>query len=159
MFSKFKCGCRCRREHNSVNSRKCIRKVIPDEAAAQSGIIIHTVGVGTVAGSLIPVFSERGDRIDYKKDRKGKLVTSILNEPMLNELAMLGGGVFVRFDNRGGSMDDVLEIDRLIQSYLISIDRGEDRYITPESGENDESESKRTDRQHYQSFSLFLDLA
>lgn len=107
------------------------RAVEMAKAAAQSGIIIHTVGVGTVAGSLIPVFSERGDRIDYKKDRKGKLVTSILNEPMLNELAMLGGGVFVRFDNRGGSMDDVLEMIHAMEKRTLKThehSQFEDRY-------------------------------
>lgn len=100
-------------------------------AAADGGITIHTVGVGTVAGSLVPIFSEKGDRLGYKKDRKGKLVTSILNEPMLNELAMLGGGVFVRFDNRGGSMEDILKMIHAMEKRTLKTheySQFEDRY-------------------------------
>ncbi|MAG21432.1 MAG: VWA domain-containing protein [Candidatus Marinimicrobia bacterium] len=107
------------------------RAVKMAKEAVQRGVIIHTVGVGTVTGSLIPVFSQTGDRIDYKKDRKGKLVTSILNEPMLNELAMLGGGVFVRFDNRGGSMEDVLEMIHAMEKRTLKTheySQFEDRY-------------------------------
>ncbi|MFQ6673971.1 MAG: VWA domain-containing protein [Fidelibacterota bacterium] len=77
--------------------------------AAKSGVAIHTVGVGTRAGSLIPVFDENGNRIDYKKDRKGKLVTTTLNEEMLRELAGAGGGIYTRFHNRAGGMDEIVK--------------------------------------------------
>lgn len=78
--------------------------------AAKTGIVVHTIGVGTTIGSLIPLFDEKGDRLDYKKDRKGKVITTTLNASMLRELADAGGGVFVRFDNRSGSIDELLKL-------------------------------------------------
>ena len=67
--------------------------------ASDRGMIIHTVGVGTASGSLIPVIGQNGIR-DYKRDNTGRLVTSILNENILNEIANAGNGTYVRFDNK-----------------------------------------------------------
>ena len=69
-------------------------------AAARTGIIIHTVGVGSLSGSLIPIKSQKGVPQEYKRDRQGKLVTSQLNEVALREIAEAGNGIYVRFDNR-----------------------------------------------------------
>ena len=70
------------------------------EKAAQTGIIIHTVGVGSVSGSLIPVLDKKTGDTSYKKDRRGKLITSTLNEGILQDIARAGNGIYVRFDNR-----------------------------------------------------------
>ena len=70
------------------------------EKAAQTGIIIHTVGVGSVSGSLIPILDKKTGDISYKKDRRGKLITSTLNEGILQDIARAGNGIYVRFDNR-----------------------------------------------------------
>lgn len=70
------------------------------EKAARTGIIIHTVGVGSLTGSLIPIKSQNGVSQEYKRDRQGKLVTSKLNEMALREIADAGNGIYVRFDNR-----------------------------------------------------------
>ena len=67
--------------------------------ASDRGMVIHTVGVGTESGSLIPVIGQNGIR-DYKRDNNGRLVTSILNENILNEIANAGNGTYVRFDNK-----------------------------------------------------------
>lgn len=100
------------------------------EKAAQQKMIIHTVGVGTETGSLIPLEQNDGTR-EYKRDRQGKLVTSILNEPLLRDIADAGDGVFVRFDNRIASHKEIMKaIDsmekRTIQSHVYS--EFEDRY-------------------------------
>ncbi|MED5248429.1 MAG: VWA domain-containing protein, partial [Candidatus Neomarinimicrobiota bacterium] len=50
--------------------------------ASKRGMIIHTIGVGTIAGSLIPNINSSGIT-EYKKDSSGKLVTSQLNEKIL----------------------------------------------------------------------------
>ncbi len=67
--------------------------------ASKRGMIVHTVGVGTESGSLIPVNDAQGIR-DYKRDGDGKLVTSILNESILRDIADAGNGSYVRFDNK-----------------------------------------------------------
>ena len=55
--------------------------------AAERGMIIHTVGVGTDSGSLIPIIDNQGIR-DYKRDGSGKLITSVLNETILQDIAI-----------------------------------------------------------------------
>jgi Ca-activated chloride channel family protein len=67
--------------------------------ASKRSMIVHTVGVGTESGSLIPVNDAQGIR-DYKRDGDGKLVTSILNESILRDIADAGNGSYVRFDNK-----------------------------------------------------------
>ncbi|MEE9167654.1 MAG: VWA domain-containing protein [Candidatus Neomarinimicrobiota bacterium] len=78
--------------------------------ASESGIVVHAVGVGTSRGSLIPVSGEEGNRVDFKKDRKGKLITSTLNVSVLREFAAAGGGEFVRFDNRSSGTGELLNL-------------------------------------------------
>jgi len=101
------------------------------EDAARTGIVLHSIGVGTTIGSLIPVLDEKGNRIDYKKDRKGKLITTTLNASILREFAMAGNGIYIQFDNRSGGIDDLLNVihsmeKRTLQTHEYSF--YEDRY-------------------------------
>ena len=75
--------------------------------ASDRGMVIHTVGVGTESGSLIPVIGQNGIR-DYKRDNTGRLVTSILNENILNEVANAGNGTYVRFDNKPANFRSIM---------------------------------------------------
>ncbi len=75
------------------------------QKAAETGIVIHTVGVGTPTGAPIPI----NGGTEFKKDRDGLVVTSVINEPMLRELARIGGGTYTRVDNRTGSLEGLLE--------------------------------------------------
>ncbi len=98
---------------------------------AEAGVVVHSVGVGTNAGALIPVYDAQGRRSDYKKDRGGKLVTSTLNDAMLREIAATGGGVSVRFDGRSGSMDDLLGVIETMEKRTLKTheySQFEDRY-------------------------------
>ncbi len=97
---------------------------------AKHGFVVHTVGVGTRAGSLIPVISDDGSR-DYKRDSGGKLVTSVLNEDILIEIAQAGNGVYVQFDNKPANFIEITSaIDRMekktLQAHMFS--EYEDRY-------------------------------
>jgi Ca-activated chloride channel family protein len=99
--------------------------------AARQGIVIHTVGVGTVTGSLIPLVDENGRWNDYKRDREGKLVTSVLNENLLREIAQAGNGIFVRFDNRLASHRALLKAIDAMEKRTVStheFSEYEDRY-------------------------------
>ena len=75
-------------------------------AALKSGIITHVVGVGTEKGSLIPI--DNGSNNQYKRDKKGILITSRLNENMLIELANVGGGIYSRFNNRDSKYKEIM---------------------------------------------------
>ena len=48
--------------------------------AVKAGLEIYTVGVGSENGSLIPVRSKDGSHSDYKRDNKGKLITSLMKK-------------------------------------------------------------------------------
>jgi len=98
--------------------------------ASDRGMIIHTVGVGTESGSLIPVLGNNGIR-EYKRDNTGILVTSILNENILNEIANAGNGTYVRFDNKPANFRSIMNaIDsmekRSLKSHIYS--EYEDRF-------------------------------
>lgn len=73
--------------------------------AAETGIVIHTVGIGSPSGAPIPIANGQ----EFKKDKSGRVVTSVLNEPMLDELARAGSGTYTRVDNRSGSLEALLE--------------------------------------------------
>ncbi len=98
--------------------------------AASRGMIIHTVGVGTASGSLIPVIDKQGIR-DYKRDGSGKLITSVINEVILNDIANAGNGTYVKFDNKPANFRGIMTaIDsmekRTLKSHIYS--EYEDRY-------------------------------
>ena len=58
--------------------------------AKTKGVIIIPIAVGTPGGQPIPLNNEKGERVGYKKDRKGKIVISRLNLTGLKELATIG---------------------------------------------------------------------
>jgi Ca-activated chloride channel family protein len=64
--------------------------------AHKNGTIIFTVGVGTPKGAPIPILNEQGQEIGRKKDSDGSIVLSKLNEKMLQEIALVGGGNYYR---------------------------------------------------------------
>jgi len=59
-------------------------------AAAERGITIHTVGVGTEAGEWIPAGRTGG----FVKDEQGHVVKSRLDEAMLRQIAEATGGMY-----------------------------------------------------------------
>ena len=62
--------------------------------AAQDGIRIFTVGIGSPEGSLIPIRLDDG-RPDFVRDPQGKPVTSKLDESRLREIATATGGFYI----------------------------------------------------------------
>jgi Ca-activated chloride channel family protein len=68
------------------------------KAAADAGVRIFTVGVGTSAGSLIPIQGESGGTT-FVKDAKGDVVKSKLDETRLREVAQAAGGFYVHLEN------------------------------------------------------------
>ena len=68
------------------------------KAAADAGVRIFTVGVGTPAGSLIPIEGESGGTA-FVKDAQGQVVKSKLDDTRLREVAQAAGGFYVHLDN------------------------------------------------------------
>jgi Ca-activated chloride channel family protein len=62
--------------------------------AAKEGIIIYTVGIGSPQGAPIPEYDRLGNRIGYKKDRSGQIITTRLDIPTLEKIAFETDGKF-----------------------------------------------------------------
>jgi Ca-activated chloride channel family protein len=61
---------------------------------AKEGIIIYTVGIGSPQGAPIPEYDRLGNRIGYKKDRSGQIITTRLDIPTLEKIAFETDGKF-----------------------------------------------------------------
>ena len=61
--------------------------------AAEMGIKIYTIGIGSREGVPIPVKSRNGD-VAYKKDVQGNIVTTRLEEGTLQEIASVTGALY-----------------------------------------------------------------
>ncbi|MDR2693418.1 MAG: VWA domain-containing protein [Chitinispirillales bacterium] len=62
-------------------------------AAAQEGVVIHTIGIGSEAGVPIPM-NRGGSGVVYKKDKDGNLVMTRLNPVTLEKIAIESGGKY-----------------------------------------------------------------
>jgi Ca-activated chloride channel family protein len=68
------------------------------KAAADAGVRIFAVGVGTPEGSLIPLSGEGGGTT-FVKDSKGQVVKSKLDEKRLKEIAESTGGFYLHLED------------------------------------------------------------
>lgn len=78
--------------------------------AAEKGINIYVLGVGTEKGGRIPL----DGRNDYMRDNEGFVVVSKLNEEMAGSIAKAGKGTYVRVDNTNNAQTIIEnELDKL----------------------------------------------
>lgn len=63
--------------------------------AAENGIVIHTIGIGSPDGAPIPVDANH----NYLKDEDGNVVVTKLDEETLSKIAVIGNGKYVRATN------------------------------------------------------------
>lgn len=79
--------------------------------AAEHGIQINVVGIGSLEGSPVPV-SEYSDVM--KKDNEGRIVVSKLNAQMCNDIAAAGKGLYTHADNSNKALRDLqAELEKL----------------------------------------------
>lgn len=71
-----------------------IDKVFP--LLRDAGVTVHAVGCGTERGAPIPVQDESGNSAGYKKDNQERVVTTRLEETLLEHLALETGGRYYR---------------------------------------------------------------
>jgi len=74
--------------------------------AADAGVRIFTVGVGTPQGSLIPVTGDDG-QTSFVKDASGQVVKSKLDDKRLREIAQTTGGFYLHLENGPRSMQQI----------------------------------------------------
>jgi Ca-activated chloride channel homolog len=76
------------------------------KTAAEAGVRIFTVGVGTPQGSLIPIQSDDGGTA-FVKDSAGQVVKSKLDEKRLREIAQATGGFYLHLDDGPRTMSQL----------------------------------------------------
>ncbi len=81
------------------------------ERAAQRGIRIFAIGVGSPEGEPIQIGGE------FIKDEKGEMVVSRLNEELLQQIAQKGNGAYIRATNAEFGLSDIVdEINKMEKS-------------------------------------------
>lgn len=75
------------------------------QAAAEKGIAIYTIGIGTPEGAPVMIGG------DYLTDENGDMVVSKLDEKMLQEIASTTGGAYVRATKQSIGLKEI--VDRL----------------------------------------------
>ncbi|MCB9478005.1 MAG: VWA domain-containing protein [Deltaproteobacteria bacterium] len=63
--------------------------------AAEEGIAIHTIGIGSPDGVPIPITNSAGET-EYKKDAAGNVILSKLDEETLESISRITGGTYYR---------------------------------------------------------------
>ena len=86
--------------------------------AAEVGIKVFCIGVGSPEGKPIPY----GPNGDLMKDREGNIVVTKLNEKILEEVAIAGGGAYVRAGNAEFGLNPIIdELKQLQQQQFKSV--------------------------------------
>jgi Ca-activated chloride channel family protein len=77
--------------------------------AAEMGVRVHVVGVGTTEGVPIPVYDEQGRRMGFLRDEEGAVVTTRLGDQTLRTVAERTGARYVRAGAGGTALDELVE--------------------------------------------------
>lgn len=78
------------------------------KAAADKGMQVYVLGVGSPEGSPIPHGLQSND---FRKDKDGNVIVTRLNEQMCQSIAQAGKGMYIRVDNSNSAQ-------RLLQSEI-----------------------------------------
>jgi Ca-activated chloride channel homolog len=78
------------------------------KAAADAGVRIFAVGVGTPEGSLIPLSGDGGNTA-FVKDSNGQVVKSKLDEKRLKEIAETTGGFYIHLEDGPRTMKQLFD--------------------------------------------------
>ncbi len=71
--------------------------------AAEMGIRVFVIGVGSPEGKMIPVGG------DYLRDKNGEIVVTRLDETVLNDIASAGKGLYVRAGNSEFGLNPIIQ--------------------------------------------------
>lgn len=84
--------------------------------AAEQGIHIFVIGIGTPEGAPVRVSGE------FIRDESGEMVVTKLNEKLLQEVAEAGKGGYIRATNAAFGLDEIVrEIEKLEQGELSAL--------------------------------------
>jgi len=87
--------------------------------AAKNGVLIYSIGVGSVNGS--PITEYRNGQQDFKRDREGNVVVTKLDEESLVKLASIGNGKYYRATTGGDELVKIFEDINKLQKREIGV--------------------------------------
>ena len=111
---------------NSGNANTCapngvqLAKDTCDIVAKELGIRIFTIGIGTPEGAPIRIGGE------FIRDEKGDMVVSKLDEQMLQQIADITGGAYVRSSNQSVGLDEIVQSINRMEATELSTDKFEE---------------------------------
>jgi Ca-activated chloride channel family protein len=76
--------------------------------AANDGIIVHTIGMGSPLGAPIPVY-QNGIQMGFKKDGEGNIVITKLDNAALQQIAQAGNGKYIGAANNQNELDEIFK--------------------------------------------------
>jgi Ca-activated chloride channel family protein len=79
------------------------------QRAADAGVRVHVVGIGSTEGVPIPVYDEQGRREGFLRDEDGAVVTTRLGEQTLRTVAERTGARYVTAGAGGTAFDDLVD--------------------------------------------------
>ena len=84
--------------------------------AAEEGIKLFTIGMGSPDGTPIPLYDQFDRQTGYKTDRNGQIIVSKLDETTLQQIASAGNGIYVRAstgqDGLGKILDEINSLEK-----------------------------------------------
>ena len=75
----------------------------------ESGVVVHTIGVGTPPGALLPLPGEGAAGAGYKLDEEGRPVLSRIHPELLRRVARETGGVYVEAGRAATSVAPIVD--------------------------------------------------
>jgi Ca-activated chloride channel family protein len=80
-----------------------------------ANVRVYTLGIGTAGGTTIPLYDDSdGQLIGYKRDREGRVVTTMLQSTVLREIATKGNGSYYSIERGIDGIDAFLaRVDEL----------------------------------------------
>ena len=89
------------------------------KTAAEQGITIHTIGMGSTDGAPIPINSN-GQQAGFMKDKDGSTVVTKLDINLLQQIAVAGGGSCVRASTSDAGLETILDQERRASKKLVT---------------------------------------
>lgn len=86
------------------------------QMAAQMGVTIYTIGIGSPEGAPIPFEG------DYIRDEEGNVVVSKLDEQGLQRIAATTGGAYVRATNASVGFEEIIDLVNKTEKAKLSIE-------------------------------------
>ena len=99
--------------------------------AAKEGVVIYTIGIGSLQGVPIPVYDQYGKSVGFMKDREGNVVTTKLDMETLQKIAFETNGKYYIATSGQSELEKIYnEINKMEKKELSArkFSQYEDRY-------------------------------